>query len=295
MKYSVDMTACSLRRPVLSAIAAVAVLAAAPRAASDKTIFVSALDDNNAPVKGMTTADFRLREDGVDREINEVKPATQPLQVVLLADTTSAVQEILQDLRKALTAFVRQAFAVAPDAQIKIMEFGQAAVTVAPYATSADDLEKAINRLVGKPNAQSVLLEALISGSNDLAKRPSRRRAIVSVNIEPNDEQSREEPRKIQESLQKSGAQFWAVSYQKGPLKNPQRDLVLNALTRSTGGQREFIVGVSAIETMLKRYADALTTQYEVTYKRPEGKAQVVQVGTVRQGVKLYASGFAPQ
>jgi hypothetical protein len=38
-----------------------------------------------------------------------------------------------------------------------------------------------------------------------------------------------------------------------------------------------------------------LTLQYEVTYQRPEGKAQVVQVGTVRQGVKLYASGFAPQ
>jgi VWFA-related protein len=289
------MTGGSLGRAVCSLIAAVVVLAAVPRAASDKTIFVSALDDNGAPVKGMTLADFRLREDGVDREISEVKPATQPLQIVLLADSTSAAQEILQDLRKSLSAFVKQVIAVAPDAPIKIMEFGQAAVAMSPYSNSVDDLDKAINRLVGKPNAQSVLLEALIAASNVLAKRPSRRRAIVSVNIEPNDEQSREEPRKIQESLQKSGAQLWAVSYQKGPLKNPQRDLVLNALTRSTGGQREFIVGISAIETVLKRYADALTMQYEVTYKRPEGKAQVVQVGTVRQGVKLYASGFAPQ
>ena len=289
------MAACSLRRSLSSLIAAGLVLVAVPRAASDKTIFVSALDDNGAPVKGMTLADFRLREDGVDREISEVKPATQPLQIVLLADTTTAAQDILQDLRRSLSAFIKQVFAVTPDAPIKIMEFGQAAVTVAPYSTVPEDLEKAINRLVGKPNAQSVLLEALIAASNDLAKRPSRRRAIVSLNIEPNDEQSREEPRKIQESLQKSGAQLWAVSYQKGQLKNPQRDLVLNALTRSTGGQREFIVGISAIETVLKRYADALTLQYEVTYQRPEGKAQVVQVGTVRQGVKLYASGFAPQ
>jgi VWFA-related protein len=274
---------------------AVLVVVAAPRAASDKTIFVSALDDNGSPVKGLTLADFRLREDGVDREISDVKPATDPLQVVLLADSTSGAQDILQDLRKSLIAFVNQVLTVSPDAPIKIMEFGQAAVTVAPYSTSTADLEKAINKIVGKPNAQSVLLEALIAASNDLSKRPSRRRAIVSVNIEPNDEQSREEPKKIQESLQKSGAQLWAVSFQKGQLKNPTRDLVLNALTRSTGGQREFIVGISAMEAILKRYADALTFQYAVTYKRPGDKAQVVQVGTVRQGVKLYASGFAPQ
>jgi len=289
------MIACSLRRAVASVGMAVLVIVAAPGAASDKTIFVSALDDNGSPVKGLTLEDFRLREDGVDREISDVKPATDPLQVVLLADTTSGAQEILQDLRKSLTAFVNQVLTVSPDAPIKIMEFGQAAVTVAPYSTSTADLEKAINRLVGKPSAQSVLLEALIAASNDLSKRPSRRRAIVSVNIEPNDEQSREEPKKIQESLQKSGAQLWALSFQKGQLKNPTRDLVLNALTRSTGGQREFIVGISAMETILKRYADALTFQYAVTYKRPGDKAQVVQVGTVRQGVKLYASGFAPQ
>jgi VWFA-related protein len=274
---------------------AVLVVVAAPRAASDKTIFVTALDDNGSPVKGLTLEDFRLREDGVDREISDVKPATDPLQVVLLADTTSGAQDILQDLRKSLTGFVNQVLTVSPDAPIKIMEFGQAAVTVAPYSTSTADLEKAINKIVGKPNAQSVLLEALIAASNDLSKRPSRRRAIVSVNIEPNDEQSREEPKKIQESLQKSGAQLWAVSFQKGQLRNPARDLVLNALTRSTGGQREFIVGISAMEPILKRYADALTFQYAVTYKRPGDKAQVVQVGTVRQGVKLYASGFAPQ
>lgn len=264
-------------------------------AAADKTIFVAALDPAGKPVKGLTAVDFALREDGVDREITDVKPATQPLQIVLLADTTKGVDEILQDMRRSLTAFVRQVHSASPDASIRVMEFGQAAVGVTPFSSSTDDLEKAIGRLAGKPGAASVLLEGIIRASDDLGKRPSPRRAIVAVNMEPSDEQSREEPKKIIESMRRSVAQLWAISYQRGTAKNPQRDVVLNALTKNTGGRREFIVGISAIETILKDYADALTSQYEVTYKRPEGKAQVVQVGVRREGVKLYASGFAPQ
>ena len=264
-------------------------------AASDKTIFVAALDQAGKPVKGLTAADFALREDGTDREITEVKPATEPLQIALLVDTTKAVDDILQDMRRSLVAFVRHVLTASPETSIRVMEFGQAAVGLTPFSASTDDLEKAVTRIAAKPGAGSVLLEAIIAASNDLGKRPSPRRAIVAVNLEPSDEQSREEPKKIIEALRKSVAQVWSISYQRGAAKNPQRDLVLNTLAKNTGGRREFIVGVSAIETLLKDYANALTSQYEVTYKRPEGRAQVVQVGIRREGVKLYASGFAPQ
>ena len=204
------------------------------------------------------------------------------------------VDEMLLDVRKALIAFVRQVHAVSPDAQISLMEFGQAAVTVVPFTTSDADLEKGVNRLSGKPRSASVLLEAINAASNNLARRPSPRRAIVALNIEPSDEQSREDPKRIVESLRKSVAQLWSLSIQKGPLKNPQRDVVLNVFTKNTGGAREFIVSRSAAESYLTKYADALTSQYEATYKRPAAKAQAVQIGTTRPGVRLHASGFAP-
>jgi hypothetical protein len=263
--------------------------------AGERTIFFSALDEAGKPVRDIAANEILIREDGVDRELVSVKPSTETLNIMLLADTTPAADEMLQDLRKALTAFVTQVHSVSPDAHISLMEFGQAAVTVVPFTTNDADLEKGINRLAGKPRSASVLLEAIHAASNNLAKRPSQRRAIVALNIEPSDEQSREQPKEIVESLRKSLAQLWCVSIQKGALKNPQRDVVLNAFAKNTGGAREFIVSPSAIATYLKNFADALTSQYEGTYKRPGSKAQAVQIGVTRPGVRLHASGFAPQ
>ena len=87
-----------------------------------------------------------------------------------------------------------------------------------------------------------------------------------------------------------------AVSLQNGQLKNPQRDLVLGAITRNSGGHREYIVAQSALQGVLSIYGAAVANQYDVTYKRPDdSRPKVVQVGTVREGVQLHANGFAPQ
>ena len=205
--------------------------------------------------------------------------------------------ELIRDIRTSLIAFVRQIAAASPESQLSIMEFGQAAVTITNFTSKTADLEKGINRLFPKPDASSVLLEALVEASKQLGKRQSPRRAIVVLNIEPSEEQSTEQPQKIVEELKKSGAQLWAVSLQKGSLRNPARDLVLDVLTKNTGGRREFIVGQSAIENVLKSYADMMTSQYEVSYKRPAGttNVQTVQVGVARPGLKLFATVWAPQ
>ena len=264
---------------------------------TEKTVFLAVVDEAGKPVTDLAKDEILVREDGTDREVIDVKAATQPLYIELLADTTPAATDYIRDIRTAFMAFVKQVHAVNPDANIALMEFGQAAITMTPFTADPVQLEKGINKLAGKPGG-SVLLEALVEASNDLAKKAGARRAIVALNMEPSDEQSREDPKKIADALKKSGAQLWSISLQKGALRNPARDIVLGPLTKATGGNREFIVGQSAIESLLKSYADALTAQYAVTYKRPESSkaAQIVQIGLTRGGsLKLHASAFAPQ
>ena len=282
---------------VALAFAVVTAVPAGTQSGMEKTLFISVLDETGKPVKDMTAADLRVREDNVDGDVLGLKPATGPQFISLLADTTPGTEAYVNDIRKAYSAFVRRVFAANPEAEVALMEFGQAAVTITPFTKSAADLDKGISTLFPKPRSGSVLLEAIIASALDLAKRQSQRRAIVSLNMEPSDEQSHQDAKMLDGALRLSGIQLWALSLQKGPASNSKRDIVLNELTKRTGGQRDIIVAQSAIDTYLARYADALTSQYEMTYRVGNSAkvGQVVQVGSTRPGVKLHASVYPLQ
>jgi len=282
---------------VALALTVVAVVPGSTQSGSDKKLYLSVLDEAGKAVKDITAADLRVREDGVDGDVTGLKAATGPQFISLLADTTPETEAYVNDIRKAYSAFVRRIFAANPEAQVSLMEFGQAAVTITPFTKSAEDLDKGINTLFPKPRSGSVLLEAIIASAYDLAKHDSQRRAVVSLNMEPSDEQSHQDAKKLDDALRKSGIQLWALSMQKGPAANSKRDVVLNELTKRTGGQRDIIVAQSAIDSYLARYADALTSQYEMTYRVGNtGKVgQLVQVGSTRPGVKLHASLYPLQ
>jgi hypothetical protein len=271
----------------------------------DKSLFVTVLDENGRPARNFTADDVLIREDGQDRTVVAVKPATQPLSVAFLIDTAQGKrvtdaygtpEEYIRDMRVSADAFVKQILLLSPDAQVSMMEFGQAAITMVKYTSDVAELTKGINHIVSRPGVGSVMGEALEAANKELAERPSPRRAIVSVNLEPSDEQGFDNGQAIAKAFQKSEAQLWAVSVQRGGLKNSKRDVALNDFAKATGGRRDYVVGISAVPDILKAYANALAMQYEVVFKRPEtAKAlKQIQVGT-RQGLKAHATSVPPK
>ncbi len=296
------MTTRTSRRCALAAALALGALttnASGEGQAADKTIYVSVLDEAGKPVKDLTTKEFKVREDGVDREVVGASLAGDPLCVALLVDTTQPAEPYIRDIRTALTAFAKQITTASPGARITVFEFGQASVPLVPFTSDMETLERQIGRLYPKKTPDGVLLEALMDATSSLNKQNSRRRAVVVLSMEPGRERSTEQPQRIQDAFQRSGAQLWTVSLRKGQglADNSIRDLVLNTVGKNTGGHREFIVGQTAIETYLTMYADALASQYAVTYKRPASeRPKVVQTGVTRTTpLRLHASLFAPQ
>ena len=292
--------------PVLLVFLLAPALRAVPQGGVDKTLFVAVLDENGRPARNFTADDILIREDGQDRAVVAVKPASQPISVAFLIDTAQGKrvqdaygtpEEYVRDLRVSVSAFAEQMFQLHPQASVSLMEFGQAAITMVKYTSDAAEIQKGVNRIVSRPGVGSVLAEALEASNKDLSKRPGTRRAIVSINLEPSDEQSFENGNAIKDSFRKSGAQLWSISVQRGGLQPSRRDVVLNDFAKLSGGRRDFVVGISAVPDILRAYANALAMQYEVVYKRPESNrpAQVLQTGTLLQNVKVHASGFAPQ
>jgi hypothetical protein len=298
-------------RPALAAGVAMALFAAGPslRAgdALDKSLFLSVLDPSGAPIKDLALGDILIREDGTDREVIAVKPSSQPISVAMLVDTAQGtrvadaygtVEQYTTDIRNSAAIFGKTLLSKSPDAAISLMEFGQAAIPIVRFTKNLEEYQKGVNKIFPKADVPSVLKEAIVQANKDLASQPSPRRAIVTLNFEPSDEQSHEDTKSIVNSFKESGAQLWSVSVQRGALKNAKRDVSLDQFTKNSGGKRDFIVGISTVPEILQKYADALTYQYEVVFKRPEGKKppEQIQVGLARQGkYEIHASGFAPK
>lgn len=278
----------------------------------EKTLFLSVVDKDGKSVTDLTTQEIAVLEDSADeREVISVKKSTQPLAIVVLADTTkqaggtgmmssqtsqTGAAELIRDIRVSIAAFMKEIVTTSPGSQMMLMEFGQAAVPITKMTSDLVELEKGVTRLFPKPGAASVLLEAIIEASKELSKTKTPRRAIVALNIEPGDEQSRQNIRQLHEGLVKAHSTIWAVSLQVGTNKNQARGLVLEKLTGDHGGRREFIQSQSALELVMTNFADNLLNQYEVTYRRPAGaKPQIVRVGVRRDGLKLHASLIPPQ
>ena len=277
----------------------------------EKVLYLTVVDKDGKSVTDLKTEEVLIRESDGDREVVSVKRSTRPLAIEILADTTkqaggtgmmssqtsqTGAAELIRDIRVAIGQFIKDIAAGGPEHGMQIMEFGQAAIPVTKMTSDVAELEKGVTRLFPKPNAASLLLEAIIEASKELSKAKQPRRAIVALNIEPGDEQSAAQVQKMHDELVKSRASLWAVSLQVGQNRNQMRGLVLERLTANTGGRREFIQAQSALEQMMKNIADNLLQQYEVTFKRPNGsKPQAIAVGVRRDNLKLYASKIPPQ
>jgi hypothetical protein len=281
----------------------------------NKSIFLTVLDSQGRPVTDLRQDEVALAERADQKSVPEmrtimrVRKATQPLAIMLLADTSKATgsvgmsqrgsvsgSELVRDVRAGFSAFVKTMAAASPETKMELMEFGQAAVTITPMTNDSAKLADGIAKLFPKNSMPAVLLEAIMESGKILSKADTPRRAIVAMNVLPTDEQSRQSPNQMLQQVIQSGASFWAVSYNSGTTAQDPRGVVLDPLAKNTGGRREVIASQSALELYMTNIANALANQYEITFERPAGaQPQLLQVGVTRQGLSLHTSIYPPR
>ena len=255
-----------------------AVLAAiAPQ--QQKTALVTVVAEAGGPVTNLTAKDFVVREDRATRDVVAAEVSTDPLFITLLVDTTQppmGVQPPTQDLRRALSSFVKIIKGGSPSAQISMMEFAGAAVTTVDFTADAAPIDANIQRIFPNRQADAVLIEAMVDAGKKMSDKPTPRRAIVSVDFNSPDTSADRTMRQAAETIRKAGATVWAVSIRGGALSASNREEVLNVVTRASGGQRLSGIEATGLEPMLKGVANSLLSQYTVTFARP-GNAEVKQ------------------
>ena len=277
--------------------------AAGARQAQEKQIIVTVMNlKTGNPVTGVTAPALVIKEDGTEREIVKVEPATSPLAVVLLADTTNTFANNVKELRDAATVFITQFMAKNTGSAVSLWQFGGAAVPVTPFLTDAAALNLEVGKLRPRDvverissEAGSNLLDAVVEGSKALAKRSEARRVLVSFNKITAEEKSRAQKPQVVSELQKSGAAWFGVTYSDGGTASSMRDSLMAEVLRTSGGLRLAIQDAARLESNMKAIADILSTQYVVTYKRASGSPKEVTMEVKGEGLGAFYSRWAPK
>jgi len=281
-----------MRAPYAAAITIGALLLGSLTAGAqgvERSMYVSVVDDSGQPVAGLGADDFRVREDGQQREVLRASPATAPIDIAVLIDNSQAASPFINDLRRALEPFVT---GLAADGhQIALVGLADRPTVLVDYSSSADRLKSGVQRLFAQDGSGTLLMDGLVDVSRGLERRESERRAIVVITTEGRDFSNLGHERTL-EVLRDSGAQLFALvvgtpgasSFTNEEARN--RSIVLDRGTASTGGDRDQLLSGMSIGSALGRLGAELRQQYHVVFAHPGAivPAEKVEVEAVPAG-----------
>lgn len=256
----------------------------------ERVAYVSAWDaKTHAPITGLGAEAFAVREDGVRREVVRVTPATTPMAVAILVDNSQAARDNISDIRRALTAFVKELDGVGP---VAIIGVADRPTILRDYTTSQKELLDGIGKVFPMPDSGATLLDAIVEISKGLEKRPEDRAAMVVLTTE-NTEFSTRHYSEVLDGLKKGGAMMHAVvltSPSGSSLDEAARNRasVLDRGPRESGGTRADVLASQAFEGKLKELAAILKGQHRVVYSRPQQliPPQKIEIVSAKDGVE---------
>lgn len=264
--------------------------------ARERTLFVSAVDKDGAPIDGLSINDFIVREDGARREVLRVSRAIEPMDIALLVDTSASSSDLIPQLRDGVRRFITAMLpaGVSQPHSIALVSIAARPTILVDYTSNTRPLLDGAGRLFTDRISGITLLDALVEVSRGLERREATRAVIVPV-ITDGIEFSNRYYRDVLEAMTRAGAGLHAVTV--GTFSVSDDDAIRNrAFTleegpKATGGQRKLLLTTNAVPAALDRLAAELQSQYKVVYGRPQSliPPEKLEVSASRAGITMRA------
>ena len=260
-------TACA----VTAALVATALTSVdAQRDRRERTLFVGAVNDKGEPVEGLGPDAFVVKEDGVRREVLRVAPATEPMDIAILVDNSTAAADEITFLRSGLSKFVQ---IMATGNKVAVITLADRPTIKVEYTDDAVRLKEAVSSLFSTPQSGMTLLDGIFETVNGLQRRETPRAVLVPV-ITDGVEFTTRYFRDIVNTLVKNHVALHMVTI--GPFYHDEehgtreRSFLLDAGPRESGGQRISLLSAHGLDGAMDKLAKELRAQYKVVYSRPE-------------------------
>ena len=250
-----------------------------------RTVYFSAVDAKGAPVTDLTAADLAVKENGKDRTITAVEPATQPIMVSILVDDagSGAFQGPVADFVQSLLG----------KGEFAIRAMNPQPMKLTGFTADVPTLQTAINAIGPRGRIQTTgeqMPDAIGDAAKELQQKKATRGAIIALTVGGEVAQSQEAEPAL-DALKKSGASL-SVIYVSGL----QLGQVLGDGPKRSGGSVEQIGSGVVPGPILAKIGDNLRHQYRLTYTLPDGvkPSDKLALTTSRKGLTLLAPSRVP-
>lgn len=236
----------------------------------ERTLYVSALDDEGRPVEGLGPDAFVVREDGVSREILKVLPADEPIDLTVMIDNSQEARSLIPILRTALPPFLE---ALTPENRVALITLAERPTIAQAVTTETQRLVDRARGIFAQSESGTTLLDAMAEVSSGIRKRNPTRAVIVAITTD-GPEFTNRYSRDVVGALVKAQAAVHLVTI--GRFNENiehaarERNFFIAQAPDATGGQHISLLAPQALEESLERIARELTSQYEVVYLRPD-------------------------
>jgi VWFA-related protein len=268
----------------------------------------SVTDRNGRAIPGMRNADFAVYEDGSERKVVDVTPATEPFNLVLLVDVSGSVEERIDFIRKAARDFLRTA---SPQDRISIISFHDDIKIISTFSTDRGLLSRKLDEL--DAGGATALYDALGYTLVDTLKPLRGERTAVVILSDGDDNKSFIPFPAILEATIESGALIYPLYVPSGLIPegsvpspsitvDPMRTRYLTITTRAAE-EGEKLANVSGgvfypikrLEDLQKAYDEVVAqmrTAYTITYaSNGDGKGhRRIRVHANRDGASVRLS-----
>jgi VWFA-related protein len=273
---------------------------------------VTVTDNKGLPVRDLKAGDFRVFEDGVERQVDFFQPIrkqdeNRPMSIVFALDVSGSMtlQEI-DRLRLALQSFINRLADY--NSYFAIMSFGMEVKTLQSFTNRPDKLEKTLDRLHHNLDGLSTHAYDAVDDAIRLLRKkspksingklPKRTVILVTDGFPVGDTVS---PKTVIERANEAETTVYSIilpSYSRlqgngKPLLTP---LEASGLIDRTGG-RSFYANEKSYEPLFKALAEEITASYALAFypeekNRTDGKFHEVRIVAGGSIVKQNRSGY---
>jgi Ca-activated chloride channel family protein len=235
-------------------------------------VALNVVDENGAPVGGLTANDFELSEDGKPQRIAIFdKESSTPLEIVLAIDASESVLGDAHLEREAAKSFVHSI--LRPQDGIDLIEFADDVTELVPFTNEARRIDNGLGRI--QAGDATAMYDAIYLASQRLAETPSsagQRRVIVMI-TDGEDTTHHGSYDSALEQAERAGAMVYSliiVPIEADAGRDTGGEHALIQMARDTGGKYYYVEDKHDLAPAFAHVSDDLRTQYTIGYYAPQ-------------------------